>query len=181
MKLYLVRHGQDTLNKRGGWSEEPLIAEGVEQVRNLSKTLDNIHFDAVISSDLTRTRQTTEILRYELSLKEVIFDSRLREVNNGILAGLDNEIALSQFPGLFWNSLSWDEAYPRGESPKAFFERIKSWYEDFKGDYHKNDTVLIISHQGVIDALLCIIHNKPFTNKKSHYKIKTGQMIIVES
>ncbi|WP_414044351.1 histidine phosphatase family protein [Macrococcus animalis] len=180
MKLYLARHGQDTLDKRGGWSEEPLIAEGVVQIISLSKSLKQIHFDAVISSDIMRTRQTAEILKDRLSLKEIIFDSGLREVNNGVLAGMDNDQALTQFPDLFWNSLAWDEPYPGGESPKAFFERINRWYKTFIEIYHSTDTVLVITHQGVIDALLCIIHNKTFTNRYVHFKIRTGQFIVVE-
>lgn len=178
MKLYLVRHGQDTINKRGGWSQEPLTVDGVKEVELLSQKIKDIKFDYIIASDLQRTVQTAKIIRSRLLFsKEIILDDCLREVNNGLLAGIDNELALERFPGMFWNTLDWEEAYPQGESPSQFFERISKWYQNFLLKHHALDNVLIVTHQGVIDALLCIINSKPFSNKKVHYKIKCGQMI----
>lgn len=179
MRLYLVRHGQDTLNKRGGWSQEPLTEEGVKEVESLSQKIKDIEFDFIIASDLQRTVQTANIIRNRLLFsKEIILDDCLREVNNGLLAGIDNDAALVRFPGLFWNTLDWDESYPQGESPTQFFERISNWYQNFLSEYRTSNNVLIVTHQGVIDILLCIINNKEFSNKKVHYKIKSGQMIM---
>ncbi len=178
MRLYLVRHGQDTLNKRGGWSQEPLTEEGVKEVESLSQKIKDIEFDFIITSDLQRTVQTANIIQSrQLFSKKIILDDCLREVNNGLLAGMDNDVALVRFPGLFWNTLDWDESYPQGESPTQFYERISKWYQKFLSKYHSSDKVLIITHQGVIEVLLCIINNKQFSNKKVHYKIKCGQMI----
>lgn len=180
MRLYLVRHGQDTLNKRGGWSQESLTEEGVKEVESLSQKIKDIEFDFIIASDLQRTVQTANIIQSLLLFpKEIILDTCLREVNNGILAGMDNDVALVRFPELFWNTLEWEESYPQGESPSQFYERISKWYQKFLLKYHSSDKILIITHQGVIDALLCIINNKQFSNKKVHYKIKCGQMIMV--
>lgn len=179
MKLYLVRHGQDTLNKRGGWSQEPLTEEGLMEVESLSQKIKDIKFDFIIASDLQRTVQTANIIRSRLLFStEIILDDCLREVNNGLLAGMDNDLALERFPGLFWNTLEWEESYPQGESPSQFYERISKWYENFLLKHHNSSNVLLVTHQGVIEALLCIINNKQFSNKKVHYKIKCGQMIM---
>ncbi|MGV2875413.1 histidine phosphatase family protein [Macrococcus capreoli] len=181
MKIFLIRHGQDTLNKRGGWSQEPLITEGVQQIKSLCESLTIEASDYIIASDLKRTRQTATIIKEQLSLNiDIIYDKNLREVNNGILAGMDNKVAIEKFPNLFWNSLEWDEAYPDGESPKIFFERVVNWYENFLIKYKDCNNIIIVTHQGVINALLCIINNKQFTNKALQYKIKPGQMIVVE-
>ncbi|RAI81129.1 histidine phosphatase family protein [Macrococcoides goetzii] len=179
MRLYLVRHGQDTLNKRGGWSQEPLTEEGVNEVESLSQKIKDIEFDFIIASDLQRTVQTANIIRNRLLFStEIILDDCLREVNNGLLAGMDNDVALESFPGLFWNTLEWEESYPQGESPSQFYERICKWYKNFLLKHHNSSNVLLVTHQGVIEALLCIINNKQFSNKKVHYKIKCGQMIM---
>ncbi len=178
MKLYLVRHGQDTLNKRGGWSQEPLTQEGIKEVELLSQKIKDINFDYIIASDLQRTVQTANIIRSRLLFpKDIILDGCLREINNGLLAGMDNDLALERFPNLFWNTLDWAESYPQGESPSQFFERISNWYQNFLSEHRASNNVLIVTHQGVIDVLLSIINNKSFSNKKVNYKIKCGQMI----
>lgn len=40
MRIFLVRHGKDDENYRGGWSDLPLVDEGKDQARKLSKFLE---------------------------------------------------------------------------------------------------------------------------------------------
>lgn len=181
MKLYLVRHGKDTPNVRGGWSNEPLTEEGIHEVIELSKKFDDIHFDYVLSSDLKRAVQTCELLVSHLNWSgDVSYESRLREVNNGKLAGMTNEIVKVTFPGLFWNTLEWDERYPDGESPKVFFERISSFLDDIKDRYDNNDALLVITHHGVIEVILSIVSNVDYSNKVKNFNIPTASLSVVE-
>ena len=39
--IYLVRHGLDDENYIGGWSDVPLISEGIEQVKRTKKFIDS--------------------------------------------------------------------------------------------------------------------------------------------
>ena len=78
--LTMVRHGQSEGNKQGviqGQTDYPLSELGVQQARALRAYLDShgVSFDAVYSSDLSRARQTAEILA---SGQEVTCDRRLR-------------------------------------------------------------------------------------------------------
>lgn len=118
----------DDENYRGGWSSLGLVSEGVEQAKQLGIYLKekNAKFDIrkIVSSDLHRAKETADILAKELKLM-VITDARLREADNGELAGMRNEEALKKYPGLFWGTLKADECYPKGESPNQFFARIK--------------------------------------------------------
>ncbi|MGK0576026.1 histidine phosphatase family protein [Macrococcus capreoli] len=181
MKLYLVRHGKDTPNVRGGWSNEPLTDEGIHEVIELSKKINDIQFDYVLSSDLKRVAQTCELLVSHLNWSgDVSYESRLREVNNGKLAGMPNEIAEVTFPGLYWNELNWDERYPEGESPKEFFERISSFLDDIKALYDNNDALLMITHHGVIEVILSIVSNVEYSNKIKKYKIPTASLSVVD-
>ncbi|MBQ9227297.1 MAG: histidine phosphatase family protein [Eubacterium sp.] len=127
MTIYLVRHGADDNTKRGGWSNHPLTEEGLKQSEELARKLKdcNCNADIIYSSDLLRAKQTTEILAQHLNL-EVEYDAELREVDNGDLAGMDNELADKLYPNLYWRKLEWKQHYPNGESPKEFYERIKS-------------------------------------------------------
>ena len=100
----------------------------------------------------------------------------IRETNNGILAGITKEKAKAEFPGLYWSALEWDQAYPNGESPARFFNRIKLAWDSFR---RQTDTLpgntLLVTHGGVIDAILCIENGK--ANK--HVTFQTAHATIV--
>ena len=87
--LTLVRHGQSEGNKQGviqGQSDYPLSELGTQQARALRAYLDqhSISFDAVYSSDLSRARQTADIVAAGLDITN---DRRLREKNFGNCQG----------------------------------------------------------------------------------------------
>ncbi|MEW8995701.1 histidine phosphatase family protein [Clostridium sp.] len=67
MRIYLVRHGQDDDNYRGGWSNLGLIEEGIEQAKLLAnylcKNKKSYSISKIISSDLERTVETTRELK----------------------------------------------------------------------------------------------------------------------
>ena len=130
MVCYLVRHGQDDETIRGGWSDHPLTDTGIRQAEELAQKLTSITKNAKIhciySSDLRRAMQTSQILAEKLCLPVVPL-AQFREVNNGDLAGMQNDTALIQYPGLFWNQLRWDQPYPNGESP-IFLRKIRLKY-----------------------------------------------------
>lgn len=66
MRIFFVRHGKDDENYRGGWSTKPLIEEGKKQVEKLELFLENqqenYKIEKIVSSDLERTKQTTNII-----------------------------------------------------------------------------------------------------------------------
>lgn len=39
MNIYIIRHGKDDNNYRGGWGDLPLIEEGINQAKLLSEYL----------------------------------------------------------------------------------------------------------------------------------------------
>ena len=93
MKLIFVRHGKDDENYRGGWSSLGLVPEGVEQAKQLARHLGEKNAEygitKIISSDLPRAKETADILSLELGVP-VVTDKRLREADNGDLAGMPN-------------------------------------------------------------------------------------------
>jgi len=63
--IYIVRHGETTSNRDGLWqgiTDSELTATGEEQVKRLAARLEQARFDAVIASDLGRTRATAAAL-----------------------------------------------------------------------------------------------------------------------
>ncbi len=174
MRIIFVRHGKDDDAYRGGWSSLGLLDEGKRQSRMVAdyfRTSSEYKIQYIVSSDLNRTLETAEYIAAALDLP-IHTDTRLRETNNGDLAGMLNSEALTKYPGLFFNTLHMDEAYPNGESPRAFLFRIKSWFEDFlkKPPICEND-ILVVTHGGVINIIYYLVKELEWTNKKPQFPI----------
>lgn len=157
----LLRHGEDEQDKLGGWSDNHLTTTGIMQITDVSDYLDK-DYDLIISSDLVRTRETADIVAAKLS-KSIIFDEKFREINNGKLKNLTKEEFNLTYPGLYYNTLSMDQAYPNGESPTDFYIRIKDAFIELLYKY-KGKKILIITHGGVITVLQCLINGWKYSN-----------------
>lgn len=183
MKAIFVRHGKDDDRYRGGWSNLDLIPEGVEQAKKLAVFLkdnnDDYNITDIISSDLPRTMSTANFISTQLGVA-VQKEFRLREINNGDLAGMLNDIALLKYPGLFFSSLKMGEHYPNGESPNDFFIRIKTWFVEFISKYHNaKGTVLVVTHSGVINIIYHLVNGIEWTNKGRSFKVANCSVHIL--
>ena len=175
--IYLMRHGADPSERYGGWSTYGLTETGKEQVHSVKRSLCNKGISHIYSSDLLRAKETAEIVANALSL-EVTYLPQFREANNGLLAGMLKTEAAEKYPGVYWNTLGWTEPWPEGESPEQFFHRIqRAWYE-FKR-HVENRTVLLVSHGGVMNIILCLENGIPYTNQKAHFRIKDAEIVQI--
>ena len=175
MICMLARHGKDDESVRGGWSQHSLSEEGMKQARELAGRLltqkNSYSLSRIYSSDLVRAAQTAQIVGDRLGLAVTLLPD-FREVNNGLLAGMKNDLAEDRFPGLYWNQLAWEQTYPEGESPKAFYERIAdAWVRFSRELVSGKENVLLVTHGGVIQVILSLINNVPYTNKAPVRKI----------
>ncbi len=173
MIIYLVRHGKDYEEYRGGWSNLGLIKEGVNQSKKLAEHLynnkDKYNINTLISSDLSRTVETVKEISAKLNMP-VKFCEEWREINNGVLAGMLNTEALHKYPGLYFNTLQMDERYPGGESPIEFYYRIKNTYEKLCNEILNGEigpNVMLVTHGGVIEVIYYIINGLDWTNKSA--------------
>lgn len=186
MNIYLVRHGDDDESYRGGWSQLPLIPEGIEKSKKLSEYLYNqvddeqkINVDRIISSDLKRARMTADIINEKLNV-DIKYDERIRENNNGIFAGMLNEEAIRNYPNVFFSNLEYNERFPKGESPKEFFMRIKDAFFKIIEENKDVENLMIVTHAGVISIIYHIIKKIRWTNKKKSVRLpKTSITKIV--
>ena len=173
MQWFLMRHGRDPEDFRGGWSSHSLTEQGRREVVEAAKNIQELDFELILSSDLARARETAEIIA-RVCKKPLYLDVALREINNGDLAGLANDLAEKKYPNLYYKNLAFTESYPNGESPKAFFERMKQLYENMQA-MEKN--CLFITHGGVIEALYCLHEGLDFSNKTSHIKLDHAEVL----
>ncbi len=184
MTCYLIRHGKDDDTVRGGWSNASLTDEGIAQVENLALRLSESEAISIVqlfASDLPRASQTADLLAKRLNLP-VAKMPEFRETNNGVLAGMKNELANEQYPGLYWNTLGWDEHYPHGESPHEFFVRISDAWFKFKKNIaaRTSGDIALVTHAGVISVILCIEKNVVYTNKSNPFPVKNAEWLSVE-
>ncbi len=175
--IYLMRHGADSPERYGGWSRYGLTSAGAEQVHAAKKALSDKGIEAIFSSDLPRAKETAEIVAEYLQLPLTLLP-QFRETNNGALAGMLKTEAKKKYPGLYWSALDWTQPYPDGESPEMFFRRIAQAWCAFKGEVG-DKTVLLVSHNGVMNVILCIENGVPYTNKETQYPIPDAGIVCI--
>lgn len=183
MTIYVIRHGKDDDTVRGGWSSHGLLPAGVKQVCALAEEIAaaNLKIDRIYSSDIRRAAETAEILSARLG-HPIEYIPGLREADNGDLAGMRHDLAEERYPGLYWSALDYQERYPNGESPKMFYERVKAAWLELKSrrlGQGEKDT-LLVTHGGVIEAILCMENGIPFSNKAKHFSAPHAKLIPVE-
>ena len=174
-KLILIRHGQTEMNAQNlyfGKLNPPLNDLGIEQSYMAKEKLSNIAYDCIYSSPLERTKETAEICNY--LDKEIIYDSRLEEINFGIFEGLTFKEISEQYPNEVkemeknWKSFN----YITGESLEELYQRAVLFLETL--DYTKDN--LIISHWGIIN---CIISYFVSGTLDTYWKFKVDNCSIV--
>ena len=159
MKIYFVRHGQTEFNRDKrvtGHFDSLLTEEGIKEAENTARELPD-DFDLTFSSDLTRCRQTTEILNRKLNLP-VYYDARLRERNFGSFEGTSwktfNPILLEKD-----KLLQYDYRPSGGESVEDVKKRLLSCIDDIQKN-HKGAKVLVSTHGGIIRLLHHMLHGE---------------------
>lgn len=176
MNILFVRHGKDSDQHRGGWSQLDLLPEGKREAKMLADYLvqhkEDYHFTKMITSDLKRAETTATILAEVLQLP-LEKESSLRETNNGDLAGMLNSEADQKFPRLYFRSLAMDKHYPNGESPREFYQRIKTWFQRFLQENDDSDeTQIVVTHGGVVNIIYHLVNQIEWTNKSNLFHVK---------
>lgn len=160
MKILVVRHGRtnwNDLNKVQGLADIELNEEGKSQAKITAEKLKNEKIDLIISSPLTRTKQTAEIVRDGRDIN-IIFDDRLKERDYGEFEGLTKEIF--KFPD-FW-TYSKNIKYEKAENIQDFFGRVFEFLDELKmNKQYEEKTVLLVIHGGVSVAISAYFEGLP--------------------
>lgn len=83
-----------------------------------------------------------------------------------MLAGMANERADKEYPGLYWRTLDFDEHYPGGESPHEFYDRISAAWGDLVTSVRgSGKDAALVTHGGVINVIMHIIDGIPYSNQ----------------
>ncbi len=163
MKLLLVRHGETDHNVAGilqGYGGVSLNAHGRRQAQQVAERLRTEKIDVAYSSDLPRTRETADIILVFHPDTARVYTSKLRERNHGVFEGkLSQEMRADRER----QGITFEQYRPEGgESPLEVQKRIMRFYECVV-EKHLRETVLWVSHGGVIRALLSALEKQPWT------------------
>ncbi len=161
--IYVVRHGQAELNVKctigGTFEPNPLTSKGKEQAINLAKTLENVAISKIFSSDLSRAKETAEIIGLKKQVP-VEINKLLRERSWGSLQGKTFEEAKAENPVAFLKEtrIEGEEAlrfkYVEDmESLEDAFARFKQFLKEII-DTYRDKTVLVVSHFDIIVGYL---------------------------
>lgn len=156
MKLLIIRHGQsegDILNLHEGRADYSLSDLGMKEAEALAHYVkENYGVDKIYASPLRRAAGTAEALAKETGCN-IIYDERLKEHNNGYLAGFTREEAAKRYPKL---ELAEDESTYGMESDVEFRSRVEAVFNtiiDDNCEAESENTVAIVTHGGVINQL----------------------------
>ena len=167
MQLYFIRHGETEMNVKGiltGTLETDITNKGRKEANDLSKQL-NINFDAYYCSPLKRTIQTLYEIKGDVNY---IVDKRITEIFSGDWQGKrKDELPIKEY------SLYKQGKFtpPNGENLKEVDKRILSFLKDMSQLYHKDEKILVVTHNGFIRQLKRLFSNDNTDNSPKNLEI----------
>ena len=156
--VLLARHGQTNDNlepiRAQGFRDTPLNDEGRRQARELAERVSRCGIVSLWSSDLSRARETAEIVGDRLGLEPQL-DPRLREGNRGRWEGHRFVDIQREEPELYaaWRRAGADFRFPGGESLREQLERVSAAVSDIRRAGPL--PALVVCHGGCIRVMLC--------------------------
>jgi alpha-ribazole phosphatase len=158
MRLIVVRHGETSYNAQRrftGQSDIPLNALGELQTNALRDCLATEHLDAIVTSDLERTRVTAKVIAHRPDLP-LLEDIDLRELAFGEWEGYtyDEVLARDADRVSLWRTDPTENAPPGGETIIQLRDRCARALQRWQAQYPEG-SVLWVTHGGLIGVLLC--------------------------
>lgn len=143
----LVRHGQTDWNLRNlfqGSSDVPLNDTGRQQAHHALDHVPDIAWDAVVSSPLSRARETARIIADVHGLELGPADPRLAEIDWGAAEGHDVTEMEARYPG---------RSFPGREDHQSVADRGYDALESLERTY-PGQHVLVVAHGTIIRFIL---------------------------
>ncbi len=155
MRAIITRHYKTLINASEqilGWGDSPRDKGWMADVEFVSSRFQEheIHFDAVYSSDLERSRQTAMFHARLLGIHIIHDTPALNEVNYGKLYKKKKKWVAEHYPR---HKKDPDLVYPDGESFRQMQQRSVDHLAGM-AKRHPEETVLIVVHAGVIRGLV---------------------------
>ena len=173
MDIYLVRHTSVDIEKGicYGWSDIKINEELFEE--ELASVMKNIPSEKMViyTSALSRCKRLAERLPHT----KLIEDSNFNETNYGDWemkkwSDIGEEAMTEYIDNFVYYQM------PNGESYQEVFNRVSIAYEGILEQHlSKNDTIIIVTHSGVIAAIIAYILELPI-EKSALFNLEYGSV-----
>jgi len=162
----------------GGATDIPLLPHGRRQAQRLARTIAPLQPLVCLASPLVRCRETAAILAAECGIS-VQIENDLKEVDFGLWENLVYPDIQQKFPreAREWERLDDSFVYPAGEALADFIHRVGRVMDGLCA--HPAETVLAVTHGGVIKAALCHLLSLP-TDKQFLFRIRPGSLAVLD-
>jgi probable phosphoglycerate mutase len=187
--LFCARHGETDWNALGrfqGHTDIALNEVGRAQARALAERLRGERVAAVVSSDLSRARETGEIVAALLGAPFAYVDVDLRERHMGAFEGLTRTECSARFPAAWTAWLADPRNAPAGgESHVALAARVSAAaYRAVERFATDDASVLVVSHGGAMRALVISVGEPtpaPIPNAEAlRFELDGGRLVYVD-
>lgn len=172
--IILIQHTQaehHVTKMVGGDTDWSLTDFGREQAKNiginLKKVLGNLEYK-IYSSDMTRTKQTAEIINEYLNF-EIVYKTELRERREGIAKGKSGEWKKNNCAPRGNTSFIYYRSFPDAETFEDIYNRLSPFINEIEQD---NENIIIVGHGFSFRMLILHLLKIP---------LETGEKIIIES
>ena len=158
MTIFLARHGETEWNRIGRWqgrTDIPLSEVGRSQARTLADRLRDRGITEIYASDLSRARETAEIVATALGVTRLSFDARLRERGFGCFEGLTREECAERHAEAWARYLADRRATPAdAESQEEVVARVVAALTAVAESADRMGHVLVVSHGAAIRSFI---------------------------
>lgn len=179
-RVFVARHGEadyesELLSDAGGW----LTRQGRVQARVLAESMEGERIARVWTSDMARAVQTGEIVAARLGV-DVIVRKGLREFGVGDAAGTTGDP--DPFAATFAAWLDGDLAarIPGAESGIEVVRRYAAVLDEI-ADSHRGESVLVVSHGGVMCMALAALARNLALSHSRDLPLPNGGVVAVEA
>jgi broad specificity phosphatase PhoE len=155
MKLIFLRHPETLANVEHliyGKTDYPYTEIGKQQFTLALESVKTFTYNVILTSPIGRALNLAEAVATQSGVPFQV-DSRLEEMNHGVLEGLTTHEAEQKYPKVFKSFMDDFETFqlPDGESYEMFSTRI---YEAMDEVIRSQQDCLIVTHGGVIRTAL---------------------------
>jgi broad specificity phosphatase PhoE len=156
--VFLARHGETDWNVAGRWqghTDVPLNANGRAQALSVAEVLRGAGLSGVVSSDLSRARETALIVGESLGVEVAYLDADLRERTFGVFEGLTRDECEQRHPAA-WRAWVEERRPAQGvEPPEAVALRVTAAIDRAADRIARAGApVLLVTHGGALRAAI---------------------------
>jgi len=143
-----------------GREDIPLNENGKLQAMNCGLALSGKNWRVIVTSTLSRAKQSADIIADILNIHEIYEDADLVERDCGNISGLTEKELIELFP---------DGKYEGIEDWEALRDRVYNAVIRYADKFYPDD-IIIVSHGGAINSILAELSNHTIGSGKTRLK-----------